>query len=117
MNYEVSGRDTIPLCKKCTKKPFIFADSANVEKWRSLNLRIFMQIGSWDDEKRLTGTQFSRFFEMPKARERLVTALTTRLQQNNFDGLLISWYFPGCVRVRDSSFHEILICELDFCNF
>jgi len=58
-----------------------------------------MQIGSWDDDKRLTGTQFSRIVEKPKARERLVTALVDRLQQNNFDGLLISWYYPGCLRV------------------
>lgn len=62
-----------------------------------------MQIGSWDDEKRLTGTQFSRFVEMPKMRERLVTALVDRLQQNNFDGLLISWYYPGCLRVNFGS--------------
>jgi GH18 family chitinase len=58
-----------------------------------------MQIGSWDDEKRLSGSQFSRIFELPKARDRFVSALANRLQQNNFDGLQISWYYPGCVRV------------------
>jgi GH18 family chitinase len=72
---------------------------ANVEKWRSMNLRIFMHIGSWDDEKRLSGTQFSRFLGMPKARDRLATALANQLQLINFDGLLISWYYPGCNRV------------------
>jgi hypothetical protein len=61
---------------------------------------MFMQIGSWSDAKRLTGTQFSRFFEMPKARDRFVNALVNYLQQNSFEGLLISWYYPGCVRVR-----------------
>jgi GH18 family chitinase len=59
-----------------------------------------MQIGSWSDEKRLTGTQFSKFLDMPKARERFVNALANYLQQNSFEGVLISWYYPGCVRVR-----------------
>jgi GH18 family chitinase len=72
---------------------------ANVEKWRSMNLRIFMHIGSWDNEKRLSGTQFSKLLALPKARERLATALANRLQLNNFDGLLVSWYYPGCNRV------------------
>jgi hypothetical protein len=59
-----------------------------------------MQIGSWDDKKRLTGPQFSKLCGMPKGRERLINALANHLQHNSFDGLLISWYFPGSVRVR-----------------
>jgi GH18 family chitinase len=77
-----------------------FSESANVEKWRSMDLRVFMHIGSWDDQKRLSATQFSKIFGMPKARDRFATALANHLQQNNFDGLLISWYYPGCHRVR-----------------
>jgi GH18 family chitinase len=64
-----------------------------------MNLKIFMQIGSWDDEKRLNGAQISRFFDLPKARDRFATALASRMQQNNFDGLMFSWYYPGCVKV------------------
>lgn len=83
----------------------LFLEMANVEKWRSMNLRIFMHIGSWDDQKRLSGTQFSRLTGLPKARDRLATALANQLELIDFDGLLISWYYPGCNRVR-------LICLL-----
>jgi len=49
-----------------------------------------MHIGSWDDPKRLNGDQFSKMVETPKSRDTFATALVNRLQQNNFDGLLIS---------------------------
>lgn len=71
-----------------------------------------MQIGSWGDSKRLTGAQFSRFLEMPKARDRFVNALANYLQQNTFDGLLISWYFPGCQRVK--SFNLMCCAQTNF---
>jgi GH18 family chitinase len=64
-----------------------------------------MHIGSWDDPKRLTGDQFSKMVDTQKSRDTFATALVNRLQQNNFDGLLISWYFPGSRRV----FREIYI--------
>lgn len=69
-----------------------------------------MHIGSWDDKKRLSGTQFSRIFEMTGARERITIALNNHLRQNNFDGLLISWYYPVYNRV---SFE---ICVKNHCN-
>jgi GH18 family chitinase len=59
-----------------------------------------MHIGSWDDEKRLSATRFSRICEFKNRRDRLATALANQLQEKNFDGLLISWYYPGCNRVR-----------------
>jgi len=58
-----------------------------------------MHIGSWDDSKRLSGYHFSKMVETPKSRDTFATALVNHLQQNNFDGLLISWYYPGCYRV------------------
>jgi hypothetical protein len=67
-----------------------------------MNLKIFMQIGSWDDKMRLTAAQISLNLDMARGFERLTSALANHMQQNNFDGLLISWYYPGCLRVRFS---------------
>jgi hypothetical protein len=79
-----------------------------------MNLKIFMQIGSWDDKMRLTGALFSVRLFTEKAFESLTSALANHMQQNNFDGLLISWYYPGCLRVR-FSLQSIVCYQLLYC--
>lgn len=89
-------------------------ESPNVETWRSLRLRIYMQIGSWDDQKRLDGPQFSKLFDSTFRREKFATTLANHLLQSNFDGLLISWYYPGCVRVLKFNLPHIGLPQLLF---
>jgi GH18 family chitinase len=63
-------------------------------------MKVFMQLGSWDNTSEWSGEQFSRTMSRIDSRERFVDTVIWQMKNVKFDGVLFSWTYPGCPRVK-----------------
>jgi GH18 family chitinase len=76
----------------------------NIKKWSSLGLKVFMHLGSWDNETEWSYEKFSNFMKIPSTQKELVTSIILQMKNIKFDGVLFSWTYPGCPRVKTDFF-------------
>ena len=62
---------------------------------KSLNRKVLLAIGGWNDSK---GNKYSRLVNNPKARKDFIKHVIEYLKKHNFDGLDLDWEYPGKAR-------------------
>jgi GH18 family chitinase len=65
-----------------------------------MGLKIYMQLGSWDNYSEWSGDRFSRSVSFKGMRGKFVEFVILQMKKMKFDGVLFSWTYPGCPRVK-----------------
>jgi hypothetical protein len=71
-----------------------------LKKWSELGAKVFLRLGSWDDQNQMTPQKFSQFLGAKDSMATFTKYLVDYIFKNRLiSGLLISWYYPVCHQV------------------
>jgi len=77
----------------------LFKTESDLKKWSELGAKVFLRLGSWDDQNQMTPQKFSNFLSK-NSLNKFTAALVNYIGKNSqFGGLLISWYYAKCPQV------------------
>jgi GH18 family chitinase len=76
-----------------------------------MGLKVFMQLGSWSNISEWSGEKFSQSVQFKGIRGKFIASIIMQMKNMKFDGVLFSWTYPGCPRVKN--FFDLIFSTRD----